>query len=64
MNKKVVLLKDLCVEGEWGKYGIPASAEEYDATKKRYLRITDITDDGELLNSGKKSVSSPSIENY
>lgn len=63
MNKKI-LLKDLCIEDEWGKYGIPASAEEYDAAKTRYLRITDISEDGELLNNDKKSVTSTDIDKY
>jgi type I restriction enzyme S subunit len=61
-NKK--LLKELCVNNEWGKYGIPASAEEFDINKVRYLRITDISEDGELLNNDKKSVSSIDIEKY
>ena len=63
MSKKIPL-KDLCIEDEWGKYGIPASAEEYASDKTRYLRITDISEDGELLNNDKKSVSAPDIEKY
>jgi type I restriction enzyme S subunit len=63
MNKKIAL-KDLCIVDEWGKYGIPASAEEYTIDKTRYLRITDISEDGELLNIDKKSVSAPDIDKY
>jgi len=63
MNKKVPL-KLLCIEDEYGKYGIPASAEEYDIEKTRYLRITDISEDGELLNKDKKSVSASDINKY
>ena len=63
MNRKIPL-KELCIDDEWGKYGIPASAEEYDNDKTRYLRITDISEDGELLNNDKKSVSAPDIDKY
>ena len=60
----VFLLKDLCIENAWGKYGIPAPAEDYDISKTRYLRITDISDTGELLDNDKKSVSADDIEKY
>jgi type I restriction enzyme S subunit len=63
MNNKI-LLKDLCIEDNWGKYGIPASAEDFDVSKMRYLRITDISDVGELLNHDKKSVSTSDIDKY
>ncbi len=62
MNK--VVLKDLCKKGEIGKYGIPASAEDFDESKFRYLRISDIDDDGNSLDNVKKSVSSDDIEKY
>lgn len=61
---KEVLLKDLCKPNGIGQYGIPVSAEEFHITKTRYLRISDIDDYGNLLNSDKKSVSSPDIEKY
>ncbi|MBS1763569.1 MAG: restriction endonuclease subunit S [Bacteroidetes bacterium] len=64
MSNKKIALKHLCIENEWGKYGIPASAEDYDISKTRYLRITDISEDGELLNADKKSVSAEDIEKY
>ena len=63
MNKKIKL-KELCIEDEWGKYGIPASAEKFDVNKTRYLRITDISEDGELLNNDIKSVSAHDIDKY
>lgn len=55
-------LKDLCI-GK-GEYGIAASAEPFNKSKYRYLRITDISDDGSLLNSDLKSVSCPGCEKY
>jgi type I restriction enzyme S subunit len=62
MNRE--LLKNLCLKDKIGNYGIPASAEDFDADKVRYLRITDISTDGNLLDSDKKSVSSPNIDKY
>lgn len=59
-----VTLKDLCVGEEIGKYGIPASAEEFAPNKVRYLRISDIDDYGNLLNNDKKSVSSADLNKY
>lgn len=59
-----VKLKELCKPDQIGKYGIPASAEEYSVEKTRYLRISDIDDWGNLLNSDKKSVSSDDIRKY
>ncbi|HFI0172317.1 TPA: restriction endonuclease subunit S [Streptococcus suis] len=61
---EVVQLIDLCKEELSGKYGIPAPAEEFDSSKVRYLRITDIDDNGNLLNSDMKSVSSHDINKY
>lgn len=62
MNK--IALKELCNSNEIGKYGIPASAEEFDVNKIRYLRITDIDDFGNLLHNDKKSVSSHDLDKY
>lgn len=62
MNK--LPLKELCKPGQIGKYGIPASAEDFDANKIRYLRISDIDDNGNLVDNDKKSVSSDDIEKY
>jgi len=64
MSNNKVPLKELCYKDEIGKYGIPASAEDYDILKTRYLRITDISDSGELLHDDKKSVTSDNIEKY
>ncbi|WP_139958573.1 restriction endonuclease subunit S [Flavicella sediminum] len=61
---KSKLLKDLCFSDKCGIYGIPAIAEDYDVNKTRYLRITDISVDGKLLNNSKKSVTSDDIEKY
>ncbi|MCD8409650.1 restriction endonuclease subunit S [Tenacibaculum finnmarkense] len=58
------LLKDLCFSDKCGVYGIPATAEDYDINKTRYLRITDISEDGKLLHCSKKSVTSDDIEKY
>ena len=57
-------LKDLCFPNKCGVYGIPASAEDFEETKTRYLRISDISEDGKLLDSDKKSVSDSQIEKY
>lgn len=64
MTNRKIPLKQLCFEDACGVYGIPASAEDYDKHKIRYLRITDISDDGDLLNNDKKSVSATNIEKY
>ena len=58
------LLKNLTFENNCGVYGIPATAEDFDYDKTRYLRITDISEDGKLLDVDKKSVSSDDIEKY
>ena len=52
---QIVKLKDVCI-GK-GEYGIAASAEEYSKNKTRYLRITDISDFGDLLDDDRKSIS-------
>ena len=54
----------LCIAKESGQYGVPYSAEDYDASKYRYLRITDIADDGRLLDNDLKSVSGKNLESY
>jgi len=55
MNWEKTTLSEVCLEK--GKYGSGASAVEYDNKKPRYLRITDIKDDGTL----KEEKKSPSI---
>lgn len=47
-----------------GMYGIGAPAVEFDENLPTYLRITDITDDGNLIESDLKSVDSPKYKNY
>lgn len=61
---KKIKLRDLCFPEQVGKYGIPASAEEFSLEKVRYLRISDIDDKGNLLNNDKKSVSSDDLDKY
>jgi len=61
---KTIKLRDLCFPEQIGKYGIPASAEEFSLDKVRYLRISDIDDKGNLLNNDKKSVSSDDLDKY
>lgn len=64
MELKKYKFADLLTNKPQGVYGIPAPAEDFDSCKKRYLRITDISDDGILLDTDKKSVSAPNIEQY
>lgn len=59
---QMVRLKDICI-GK-GEYGIAASAESFSSNKYRYLRITDISDFGELLENDCKSVSCDGCEKY
>ena len=59
---QMVKLKDICI-GK-GEYGIAASAESFSSNKYRYLRITDISDFGELLDTDCKSVSCDGCEKY
>ena len=59
---QIVNLKDICI-GK-GEYGIAASAEEYSNSKYRYLRISDISDYGDLLDNDCKSVSCADCEKY
>ena len=62
MNKSKV--GELIIENKSCQYGLGLAAEEYDENKIRYLRISDIDDFGNLLDSDKKSVSANDIENY
>ncbi len=55
-------LKELCI-GK-GEYGIAAAGEPFSEKKYRYLRITDISDYGELLHDDMKSVSADGCEKY
>lgn len=59
---KTIYLEDLSIGG--GRYGIGASAVDYNPNLPTYLRITDIRDDGTLDLSSKKSVEDPEANNY
>lgn len=45
-------------------YGVNASAEDFDSEKPRYIRITDIADDGHLKQGDPKSISRQQSEGY
>lgn len=45
-------------------YGINASAVEYSENLPTYLRITDISEEGLFLDSGKKSIKDPKAKQY
>mgnify|MGYP001667806230 FL=1 len=62
MNFSVATLGELSL-GD-GKYGIAASAVDYDAELPAYLRITDINDDGTLNWNDRKSVDDPAARKY
>lgn len=47
-----------------GNYGANASAVDYDPEKPRYVRITDIGDDGFLKDDDRKSISRDDAEGY
>lgn len=49
---------------ENSSYGLNASAEEFDPSKPRYLRITDIADDGHLKEDEPTSISRDDAEGY
>jgi len=61
---KAVRLEELCLPGHIGKYGIPAAGAEYSPDIHRYLRITDISDDGRLLDNDIKGVDGEIDEKY
>lgn len=58
----IVPLKFLCIEHS--KYGANESAEEENLEDPRYIRITDITDDGALRMDIYKSLSLDKASNY
>ena len=47
-----------------GEYGANASAEPFDPNEFRYIRITDLTEDGQLKDSGKQSIPIEGNEKY
>ena len=58
---EVVRLGDICTSPQ---YGAGASARPYDSTLPRYVRITDITDDGRLREDGIASAEPLEVEGY
>ena len=58
---EVVRLGDVCSPPQ---YGASASARPYDATLPRYVRITDITDDGRLRDDEKASAEPSEVLGY
>ena len=56
-------LADLSI-GNKGSYGLAESAIPFSKDAYRYIRISDITDDGFLSNDDLKSVKYKNIENY
>lgn len=63
MEFKEYKLSDLTINGK-GEYGIGASAIEYNPSLYRYLRITDIDDNGFINTNELKSVNDKNAENY
>lgn len=63
MDFKELTLNDLSV-GSKGHYGIAASATDFSPEKNRYIRISDINDDGTLNNNDPKSVDCPDASKY
>lgn len=59
---EVKKLKDVCLNS--GDYGANASAIDYDETKPRFIRITDIDDFGQLLDDGKAGIASDNYSKY
>lgn len=57
-----VFLKDISLNR--GEYGIPASATTYIEGNYRYLRISDITEDGHLDDSDIKGAEGENLEQY
>ena len=62
MGCRVATLGELSLDN--GKYGIAASAVDFDTELPAYLRITDINNDGTLNKFDRKSVNDPSACKY
>ena len=62
MGCRVATLGELSLDN--GKYGIAASAVDFDAKLPAYLRITDINDDGTLNQFNRKSVNDANACEY
>lgn len=59
---KVVQLRDISIGS--GIYGINAPAVEFNENLPRYLRITDIDEQGRIINHAPKSIDDPDAEKY
>ena len=59
---EVKRLKDICLNS--GDYGANASAIDYDETKPRFIRITDIDDFGQLVDDGKAGIAGDNYSKY
>ncbi len=59
---EVKKVKDICLNS--GDYGANASAIDYDVTKPRFIRITDIDDFGQLLDDGKAGMAGDNYSKY
>lgn len=62
MNKSTV--REITIQNESGIYGLGLAALPYDENKTRYLRITDIDDNGSLLYDDKKSIECDNLSSY
>lgn len=59
---EVKRLKDVCLGG--GQYGANASAIDYIEGNPRYLRITDIDDNGNLIEENKAGIEKSQVKDY
>ena len=59
---EVKKLGEISING--GSYGINAPAVPYNKKLPKYLRITDISDDGEYINEDKRSVDDKNFKNF
>ena len=58
------VLRDLIIDNKSGVYGLGLPAEPYSKGKVRYLRISDIDDEGCVVDTDMKSVTADNIEEY
>lgn len=58
------VLRDLIIDNKSGVYGLGLPAEPHSKGKVRYLRISDIDDEGCVVDTDMKSVTADNIEEY
>ena len=58
------VLRELIIDNKSGVYGLGLPAEPYSKGKVRYLRISDIDDEGCVVDTDTKSVTADNIEEY